>query len=174
MNRDQKSQIIAELAEKFTKYNNVYFADVAGLDGVSNNELRRQFHKSGIKIQVAKNTLIKRAIAESGRNFGALSDDLKGSTTVIFTEDIKAPAQVIKDFRKGGKEFPVLKGAFIDNDIFVGDDQLDTLLKLKTKNELIGEIIGLLQSPAQNVISGLQSSGGKLAGIVKTLSERPE
>ena len=118
--------------------------------------------------------LIEKAMERSGRDFGNLGETLVGNTALMFCHDMKEPAKAIKSFRKK-TEIPYLKGAAIDADIFIGDNQLETLMALKTKNELIGEIIGMLQSPAQNVISALQASGGgKIAGLVKTLSERPE
>jgi len=129
--------------------------------------------KNGITLEVAKNTLIKKAFEKSGRDFGSLTDTLKGNSAIMFCEDMKAPAKAIKEFRKKGT-IPTLKGACIDTDVFIGDNQLEALIALKSKNELIGEIIGLLQSPAQNVISALQSGGSTIAGVVKTLSERPE
>jgi large subunit ribosomal protein L10 len=125
-------------------------------------------------MQIAKNTLIEKAMERSGRDFGKLSETLIGNTALMFCHEMKEPAKAIKAFRKK-TAIPYLKGAAIDVDIFIGDNQLDTLMALKTKNELIGEIIGLLQSPAKNVIGALQASGGgKIAGLVKTLSERPE
>lgn len=176
MNKDQKSQVINQLSEKFAEYQNVYITDIASLNAKRTSDLRRLLFKEGIEMQMAKNTLIEKAMEKSGRNFGNLADTLVGNTALMFSADMKAPAKAIKDFRKGtkGDPKPYLKGALIDTDAFIGDDQLDALIALKTKNELIGEIIGLLQSPAQNVISALQSGGNKLAGIVKTLSEKPE
>jgi len=173
MNREQKAVIVSNLTQKLSEYNFIYITDVSTLDAQKTNQLRREFFKDGIDMQVAKNTLIEIAFENSDKNFGALVDTLKGNTALLFSQDSKTPAKIIKAFRKD-KEKPSLKGAYIDSDIFIGDDQLDALIKLKSKNELIGEVIGLLQSPAQNVVSALQSSGGKLAGIVKTLSERPE
>jgi large subunit ribosomal protein L10 len=173
MNREQKGQIIEQLAQKLNEYKFIYITDVSTLNAQKTSELRRQFFNNGIEMEVAKNTLIEKAIEKTDKNFGALVDTLKGNTALLFTEDAKLPAKIIKDFRKAANK-PYLKGAFIDTDIFIGDDQLETLIKLKSRNELIGEVIGLLQSPAQQVISALQSSGGKLAGIVKTLSEKPE
>jgi len=173
MNREQKAEIVSNLTQKLSEYNFIYITDVSTLDAQKTNQLRREFFKDGIDMQVAKNTLIEIAFENSDKNFGALADTLKGNTALLFSQDSKTPAKIIKAFRKD-KEKPSLKGAYIDSDIFIGDDQLDALIKLKSKNELIGEVIGLLQSPAQNVVSALQSSGGKLAGIVKTLSERPE
>lgn len=173
MNKEQKGEIIEQLAQKLNEYKYIYVTDVSTLNAQKTSELRREFFKGGIEMEVAKNTLIEKAIERTDKNFGALVDTLKGNTALLFAQDSKSPAKIIKDFRKDGKK-PMLKAAYIDSDIFIGDDQLESLIKLKSKNELIGEVIGLLQSPAQNVISALKSSGGKLAGIVKTLSERPE
>ena len=173
MKREEKNSIVADLAEKLSNYKFVYLTDTADLTAVKTNGLRRELNKRGITMQVAKNTLIRKAMEQSGQSYGELISVLKGTSALMFSNDAKSPAQVIQDFRKTSNK-PLLKGAYIDSDIFMGDDQIDVLLKLKSRNELIGEIIGLLQSPATNVISALQSGGGKLAGIVKTLSEKPE
>ena len=176
MNKAEKGEIIEQLTQKLNEYKYIYITDVSSLNAKKTSDLRRAFFKDGVKMEVAKNSLIEKAIAKTDKDFGGLVDTLKGNTALLFAQDSKSPAKIIKAFRKDQKENfkPQLKGAYIDNDIFIGDNQLDALISLKSKNELIGEIIGLLQSPAQNVISALQSSGGKLAGIVKTLSEKPE
>lgn len=173
MNKVEKGEIIAQLTQKLNEYKYIYVTDVSSLNAQKTSDLRRAFFKDGIEMEVAKNTLIEKAIEKTDKNFGELVDTLKGNTALLFAQDSKSPAKIIKAFRKDGDK-PQLKGAYIDTDIFIGDNQLDALVALKSKNELIGEIIGLLQSPAQQVISALQSSGGKLAGIVKTLSEKPE
>jgi large subunit ribosomal protein L10 len=173
MNKEQKGVIIEQLAQKLNDYKFIYITDVSSLNAQKTSELRREFFKGGIEMEVAKNTLIEKAIQRTDKDFGALVDTLKGNTALLFTTDSKLPAKIIKDFRKKTDK-PYLKGAYIDTDIFVGDDQLEALIKLKSRNELIGDVIFMLQSPAQQVISALQSSGGKLAGIVKTLSEKPE
>lgn len=173
MNKQEKEAIVNELAEKFRNYKFVYITDTANLTAASDNKLRRSLHKHGIRLQVAKNTLIIKAMEVSGNNYGDLPSVLKGTTSLMFSDDAKIPAVAIKEFRKTNEK-PLLKGAYIDSDVFIGDDQLDVLTKLKSRDELIGEVIGLLQSPAQNVISALQSGGNKLAGIVKTLQERGE
>lgn len=173
MKREEKAEVIAGLVEKFGQYKNIYLTDIDSLNAQQTSSLRRELFKNGIIMQVAKNTMIEKAMEQSGRDFGAIVDTLKGNTALMFCEDMKAPAKVIKSFRKKG-EIPRLKGACIDADVFIGDNQLESLINLKTKNELIGEIIGMLQSPAQNVISALQSGGSTIAGVVKTLSERPE
>lgn len=173
MKKEEKNVVIDDLAQKFAEYKNVYVTDVASLNAQQTSSLRRELFKNGVTMQIAKNTLIEKAMERSGRDFGDLVETLKGNTALMFCHDMKSAAKVIKEVRKTSDK-PYLKGAAIDADIFIGDNQLDALMALKTKNELIGEIIGILQSPAQNVISALQSGGGKLAGIVKTLSERPE
>jgi len=173
MKKDQKGEIIEMLTQKFNEYNFIYVTDVAGLNAERTSALRRELFKNGIEMEVAKNTLIQKAFEKSDKDYSLLVDTLKGNTALMFSTDSKLPAKIIKDFRKK-TAIPALKGAYIDSDVFIGDDQLEALVKLKSRNELIGEVIGLLQSPAKNVISALQSSGGKLAGIIKTLSERPE
>jgi len=173
MNKDKKAEVVNELTNKFNEYKYIYITDVSSLDAIKTSQLRREFFNGGVEMEVSKNTLIKKAMELTGKDYGALVDTLKGNTALLFAQDGKTPAKIIKSFRKDTNK-PYLKGAYIDTDVFIGDNQLDSLIALKTKNELIGEIIGLLQSPAQNVISALQSGGNKLSGIVKTLSERPE
>ncbi len=171
MKKEDKIAVIAELTEEFKKYNNIYISDSSGLSAAADNKFRGELYKSGIKMVVAKNTLIQKAMENSGRDFTGLFGTLKGTSALMFSDDIKSPAIAIKTFRKKAEK-PALKGAWIDSDVFLGDISLEALINLKTKSELIGDIIGLLQSPAKNVISGLQSGGNKLAGIIKTLSER--
>jgi len=149
----------------------LYLTDIAGLNAAQTSALRRACFKAGIKLSVVKNTLLAKAMEASGTDYGVLKDILKGNTSLMFSESGNAPAKVIKEFRKKSDK-PMLKGAFVEEAIFVGDDQLDILTALKSKEELIGEIITLLQSPTKNVVSALQSGGGKLSGILKTLSER--
>ncbi len=171
MTREEKSQVIQDLTAQLAENSVVYLADISGLDAGTTSNLRRACFKAGVKLSVVKNTLLEKAMESSDKDFGELSGVLKGNTSLMFSETGNAPAKVIKEFRKKA-ERPILKGAFIEEAIFVGDDQLDTLVEIKSKEELIGEIIGLLQSPAKNVISALKSGGGTIAGIVKTLSER--
>ncbi len=171
MTREEKNQVIDELVENFNSYQFVYVTDSSDLSANNNNTLRRILHKNGVKMQVAKNTLIIKALEKSEREWGELIDTLKGTTALLFASNPKAPAVAIKDFRKKGDR-PVLKGAYIDTDVFIGDDQLEMLANFKTKEDLIGEVIGLLQAPAANVISALKSGGGTLAGLLKTLSEK--
>ncbi|MFM2208322.1 MAG: hypothetical protein RL213_2297 [Bacteroidota bacterium] len=173
MNREQKEVIIGQIAELLDKYPNVYVTDTSSLTVEKTNDLRRACFSKGIKMLVAKNTLIRKAMErrENG-SYTEIFGALKGTSALLFSDTGNVPAKLIKEFRKGGQDKPLVKGAYIDTAVFLGDNQLDTLAAIKSKNELIGEIISLLQSPGRNVISALQSSGGKLAGIVKTLSER--
>jgi len=172
MTREEKSQVIEDLTGSLTENRVIYLADISGLNASDTSNLRRACFKAGVKLAVVKNTLLAKAMESSDKDFGELPTVLKGNTSMMFSEASNAPAKVIKEFRKGKKEKPILKGAYIEESIYVGDDQLDNLVNIKSKEELIGEIIGLLQSPAKNVISALQSGGGKLHGILQTLSER--
>ena len=171
MTREEKSQVIETLTAQLSDNANIYLADISGLNAGNTTNLRRACFRAGVQIEVVKNTLLKKAMESSNKDFGELKDILKGNTSIMFAETSNAPAKVIKEFRKKSDR-PVLKGAFIQESIYVGDDQLDNLVNLKSKEELIGEVIGLLQSPAKNVISALKSGGGIIAGLVKTLSER--
>lgn len=171
MTREEKSVVIEQLTAQLAENTNIYLADISGLDAATTSNLRRACFKAGVKLNVVKNTLLAKAMESSDKDFGELAEVLKGNTSLMVSETGNAPAKVIKEFRKKS-ERPLLKGAFIEEAIYVGDDQLDALVDIKSKEELIGEIITLLQSPAKNVISALKSSGGTIAGIVKTLSER--
>lgn len=172
MTREEKSKYIEDLAAKLSESGVFYLTDTAGLTVDVVNQLREKCLKSSIELRVVKNTLLKKAMERiEGTDYSELYGVLSGPTAIMFSEVGNAPAKLIKDFRKKNEK-PVLKGAFVDHSIFTGDASLDSLVALKSKNELIGEIIGLLQSPAKNVISGLQSGGNTLAGILKTLSEK--
>jgi len=171
MTREEKSQVIEELTAQLADNTNIYLTDISGLDAATTSNLRRACFKSNVRLAVVKNTLLEKAMEASDKDFGELPTTLKGNTSVMYSETGNAPAKVIKAFRKKSEK-PLLKGAFIEEAIYVGDDLLDTLVDIKSREELLGEIIGLLQSPAKNVISALKSSGGTIAGIVKTLSER--
>lgn len=172
MTREEKSKYIEDLAAKLSESGVFYLTDTAGLTVDVVNQLREKCFKSSIELRVVKNTLLKKAMERiEGTDYSELYGVLSGPTAIMFSEVGNAPAKLIKDFRKKNEK-PVLKGAFVDHSIFTGDASLDSLVALKSKNELIGEIIGLLQSPAKNVISGLQSGGNTLAGILKTLSEK--
>ena len=171
MTREEKSQVIESLTAQLSENTIIYLADISGLDAGSTTKLRRACFKAGVSLNVVKNTLLSKAMESSDKDFGKLTGVLKGNTSLMVSETGNAPAKVIKEFRKKSDK-PLLKGAFIEEAIYVGDEQLDKLVEIKSKEEVIGDIIGLLQSPAKNVISALQSGGGKLAGILKTLSEK--
>lgn len=173
MKKEEKDLVIDALVEKFSATKNFYLTDISYLTVEKSNDLRRTCFKKNIELKMVKNTLLKKAFERMEMDFSPLFPVLKGSTSVMFTDSINEPAKLIKEFRKKNDR-PVLKAAFVEESFYIGDNQIDALISIKTKNEVIGEIIGLLQSPAKNVISALKSSGGKLAGIVKTLSERPE
>jgi len=171
MNREEKHEIVQALSEQIKEYGNFYITDTADLTVAKINTIRRKFFDNGISIQVAKNSLIRKAMIAAGVDAPELEGVLKGSSTILFSTVANAPAKLIKELRKTGDK-PVLKGAYIDTAVFVGDKQLDALASLKSKEELVGDIIGLLQSPAKNVLSALQSGGTTIAGLVKTLQER--
>ena len=171
MTREEKSRVIEELTAQLAGTNVVYIADISGLNAETTSNLRRACFKAGIELAVVKNTLLEKAMEASDNDYGDLSSVLKGNTSILIAENGNSPAKIIKEFRKKSDK-PVLKGAYIHQAVFIGDNQLDALIALKSKDEVIGEIIGLLQSPAKNVVSALKSSGGKLAGILKTLSEK--
>ena len=171
MTREEKSLVIDNLTAQLAENNVIYVTDLTGLDAQQTSALRRACFKADIKLAVVKNTLLAKAMESSDKEFGELPHILKGNSALMYAEVGNAPAKLIKEFRKKSDK-PVLKGAYIDSAVFVGDNQLDALAAIKSKNEIIGDIIGLLQSPAKNVISALKSSSGKLAGIIKTLSEK--
>ncbi|MFK7813242.1 MAG: 50S ribosomal protein L10 [Maribacter sp.] len=171
MTRKEKAAVIEDLTTQLGDSSTIYLADISGLDAVNTSNLRRACFKANVRLSVVKNTLLAKAMEASDKDFGELPEVLKGNTSLMFSEIGNAPAKLIKNFRKKADK-PLLKGAFVEEAIYIGDENLDALVSIKSKEEMIGEIIGLLQSPAKNVISGLKSGGGKLAGIIKTLSER--
>ena len=171
MTREEKSLVIGELTAQLADNTNIYLTDISGLNALDTSNLRRACFKANIKLAVVKNTLLEKAMEASDKEFGDLPTTLKGNTSVMYSETGNGPAKVIKAFRKKSEK-PLIKGAFIEESIYIGDDQLDALVEIKSREELLGEIIGLLQSPAKNVISALKSSGGTIAGILKTLSEK--
>ncbi|MBD2700977.1 50S ribosomal protein L10 [Spirosoma sp. BT702] len=175
MKREEKGAIIEELSEKFQTIPFFYITEANGMTVAEVNTLRRMCFERGIEYKVVKNSFIKKALEPLETDYTSFNETvLHGQSAVMFhPENGKAPAQLIKEFRRTNDKLQ-LKAASIDYSLFIGADQLDTLIALKSKEELIGEIIGLLQSPAKNVISALQSGGNKLAGILKTLSEREE
>lgn len=171
MTREEKANVIKDLTTRLADSPTIYLADISGLNATQTTDLRRACFKANVQLSVVKNTLLSKAMEASEKEFGELSEVLKGNTSLMFSEVGNAPAKLIKNFRKKAKN-PLLKGAFVEEAIYIGDENLDRLVDIKSKDEMIGEIIGLLQSPAKNVISGLKASGSKLAGILKTLSER--
>ena len=171
MNKEEKHEVVLALTEQMKEYGNFYITDTSNLTVAKINDIRRKCFESDIKMQVTKNTLIRKAMEAIDGDFTEIYDVLKGSSSIMFSKSGTAPAKLIKALRKKSDK-PVLKAAYIDASVFIGDSQLDALVNLKSKEQLIGEIVGLLQSPAKNVISALQSGGNKLAGIVKTLQER--
>jgi large subunit ribosomal protein L10 len=172
MTREEKSQVIQDLTATLADSNTIYLADISGLNAQTTSNLRRACFKAGVQLSVVKNTLLAKAMEASGKDFGELPSVLKGNTSMMISETANAPAKLIKEFRKKSKDRPLLKGAFAEESIYIGDNQLDALVDIKSREELIGEIIGLLQSPAKNVISALQSGGQTLSGIVKILYEK--
>ena len=171
MKKEQKAQEIQNLTEELSSVKNLYLTDIAGLDSVQTTALRRACFKANIKLSVVKNTLLAKAMEASDKDFGNLHEILKGNTSLMFSELGNTPAKLIKDFRKKSEK-PILKGAYIEEAIYIGDDQIYALESIKSKEELIGEVITILQSPAKNIISALQSGGSNISGILKTLSER--
>src|SRR6056300_1483881 len=172
MTREEKNQLIEDLTAALESTATVYITDIAGLDAENTSNLRRACHKADIKMTVVKNALLKKAMERSTKDFGELSDVLKGNSSIMMAEAGNAPAKLIKEFRKKSKK-PILKGAYVEEAIFIGDNQLDALTSLKSKNELIGDVILLLQSPIKNVVSGLQAGSGQtVARLIKVLEER--
>ncbi|AYN02891.1 50S ribosomal protein L10 [Flavobacterium sp. F-65] len=156
MTREEKSIAIEDLTAQLAGTNIVYVADISGLNAETTSNLRRACFKAGIKLEVVKNTLLAKAMEASENNYGELPSVLKGNTSIFISDVANAPGKIIKDFRKKSDK-PILKGAFINSEVYIGDDQLDALATIKSKEELLGELIGLLQSPAQRVISALQN-----------------
>ena len=171
MTKQEKIQEIEDLTTEISAVKNLYLTDIAGLDAVQTTALRRACFNANIKLSVVKNTLLAKAMDASEKDFGELQSVLKGNTSLMFSEAGNSPAKLIKDFRKKSDK-PLLKGAYIEESIYIGDDQIDFLESIKSKDELIGEVITILQSPAKNVILALQSGRSNISAILKTLSER--
>jgi len=171
MKREDKDAIIETIVEQINVNNHFYLTDIGGLNAEDTSNLRRECFKSDIKLVVVKNTLLQKAFEKLEGKYDELYDVLKGPTSVMFTEQGNAPAKLIKEFRKG-KEKPILKAAFVEDTVYIGDDQLEHLVAIKSRDELIGDIILLLQSPAKNVISSLKSGGNILHGVLETLANR--
>jgi large subunit ribosomal protein L10 len=171
MKKEDKLQVIESLTEKLKNNEIFYLTDTSELDVETINKLRRLCFRRNVSMQVVKNTLLRKAMEKSEKDYKDLYEAMKGATSIMFSDTGNVPAKLIKEFRKTSPK-PILKGAYVQESIYIGDNQLDALESLKSKEELIGEIIGLLQSPAKNVISALQSGGNTLAGVLKTLSEK--
>jgi large subunit ribosomal protein L10 len=173
MNRTEKGAVIEELVEKFGEYDFFYVTDSTAMTVAQISKFRRECFDQGIEIKVYKNTLIQKALERmDDAAYMDIVPALKGTSAVMFANTANLPAKTIKGFHESGIEKPLLKGAYIGSSVYLGADQLDVLSKLKSREELLGEVIGLLQSPAQNVISALKSGGSTIAGLVKTLEER--
>lgn len=171
MKKNEKFQVIESITEKLKNNEVFYLTDTSGLDVETINRLRRLCFRKEVSMQVVKNSLLRKAMEQSEKDFSPLFDIMKGATSLMIGQTGNAPAKLIKEFRKTSPK-PILKGAYVEESIYIGDDQLDMLESIKSKEELIGDIIGLLQSPAKNVVSALQSGGNTIAGLLKTLSEK--
>ena len=171
MTRAEKQKVIDDITQQVKGAAHIYVTDTLGLDAATTSNLRRECFKNDIKLIVVKNTLLKKGFENSGKDLSGLFEVLAGPTSVMLSDTGNKPAKLIKEFRKDNEK-PLLKGAFVEEDIYIGDEQLETLAAIKSKNELIADVIGLLQSPAKNVISALQSGGNTLTGVLKTLEER--
>jgi large subunit ribosomal protein L10 len=173
MRREEKNSIIDGLKEQIDNASHFYLTDISNLNALDTSNLRRKCFEKDIELVVVKNTLLKKALEKSEGNFEELYDILKDSTSIMFCETGNIPAKLIKDFRKESDR-PVLKAAFVEESIYLGDEQLDLLSSLKSKNELIADVLALLQSPMTNLLSAMQSGGNNLAGVVKTLAGKEE
>lgn len=171
MNREEKNRIIEDLTDSISNAKHFYLTDISDLDAETTSKLRRACFEKEINLVVVKNTLLKKALEKFDGKFDDLYSVLENSTSIMIAEKNNIPAKLIKEFRKSGPK-PVLKAAFVEESIYIGDEQLDALSSIKSKEELVADLIFLLQSPARNVLSALQSGGSKLAGIVKTLSDK--
>jgi large subunit ribosomal protein L10 len=171
MRREEKSDIINSLAETLKEYSHFYLTDTAQLNAADTSNLRRKCFENQIKLVVVKNTLLRRALEQAGLEVGELIPVLKGSTAVMFSNNGNTPAKMIREFRKSHPK-PLIKGAYVEESVYTGDNLIETLAALKSREELIGDIIMLLQSPAKNVISALQSGGSKIHGVLETLSQK--
>lgn len=173
MKKEDKSAIISQLESTINEYAHFYLADIAGLNAAQTSELRRVCYKQDVKLVVVKNTLLKKALDNSEIDFSELYSSLKGETSLMLSNTGNVPAKLIKDFSKASKnKKPVLKAAYVEQSFYIGEDQLEALIHVKSKNDLIAEVIALLQSPAKNVVSALQSGGNTIHGVLKTLAER--
>lgn len=173
MTREEKDQIIEELTDRFKENSNFYLTDISELSSNDTADLRKLCYDDDITLRVVKNTLIEKALEKASLTTEELRDLLKGPSALMFSESLNAPAKLLKKFREKHDK-PTLKGAFVEENLYVGDDKIKQLAELKSREELIGDIVGLLQSPVKNVVSALQSGGSKISGILETLSEKAE
>lgn len=173
MRKEDKNQLIINLTDELKAANYLYITDISDMNVENTNKLRRLCFKRDVKLIVVKNALLHKAMERSGKDFSPLFDVLKGHTSIMIAGQGNVPAKLIKEFRKTSDK-PILKGAYVEEMTYVGDNELDNLIAIKTKNELIADVVALLLSPAKNVVSALQSGGQNISGILKTLSERPE
>lgn len=171
MKRSEKLEIIDNLTQEINSYSHFYLADVADLNAEATSNLRRLCYTRDVKLVVVKNTLLRKALENSEKNAEELYDVLKGNTSIMFCEVGNVPAKLIKEFSKKNKK-PILKAAYVEESVYVGENQLEALTSIKSKDELLGELIGLLQSPIKTVLGQLQSGGNTIHGILKTLSEK--
>ncbi|MCG6185823.1 50S ribosomal protein L10 [Maribellus maritimus] len=171
MKSSEKQVIINNLQEQIDSYSHFYLTDISGLNAENTSDLRRQCFKQEVKLVVVKNTLLRKALESSAKNAEEIYDALKGNTTVMFSENANVPAKLIKDFSKKHKK-PVLKAAYVEESIYVGADQLEALIAVKSKNELIADVVALLQSPMKTVLGQLQSGGTIIHGVLDTLKEK--
>jgi len=171
MKKELKDTIIVELGEKLKEYPHFYLVDLAGLDAEKTSELRRNCFKNEIKLLVVKNKLLHKAMEAAEIDFSPLYECLKGNTAMMFTQVANAPAKLLKEYKTKKQEVPALKGAYAEESFFVGDDKLDELVAIKSKNELIADVVALLQSPIKNVVSAL-NAGGKIHGLLDAIAER--
>lgn len=174
MKKEDKGLIIEKIAETLKEYSGFYLVETAGLNAEKTSALRRACFKSDIKLMVVKNTLLHKALEQIEGDFSEIYGALKGSTSVMFTNVGNAPAKLLKDFKQKDDVLPRLKAAYVEETVYVGEDQLDALASIKSKNELIADVVALLQSPAKNVVSALTSGGSKLHGILETLSKKED
>ncbi|MDO5570939.1 MAG: 50S ribosomal protein L10 [Bacteroidales bacterium] len=172
MRKEDKTTNIEQIAATIREYAHFYLTDTASMDAAKTSDLRRACFNQDIKLMVVKNTMFKKALEQFEGDFSALDHSLKGSTTVMFSNAGNAPAKLIKEYKDKKQELPALKAAYVEGSFYIGADQLDALVAVKSKNELIADVIALLQSPAKNVISALQNSGNTIHGVLQTLSER--
>lgn len=173
MKKEDKSAIIEDLQSTLGQYSHFYLADIGGLNAAQTSELRRTCYKQEIKLLVVKNTLLKKALENLDADFSEIYDSLKGETSLMLSNTGNAPAKLIKEFSKGNKnKKPLLKAAYVEESFYIGENQLDALISVKSKNELIGEVIGMLLSPINDVMSSLQSGANTIHGVLDTLAER--